>query len=56
MSSSALSSPPPRRVPVQRRSRERVERILLTAEQILVREDFDALTTRAVAERARVPR
>jgi AcrR family transcriptional regulator len=55
MSSSALVSSHPRRTPVQRRSRERVERILLAAEQIVVREDFDALTTRAVAERAKVP-
>jgi AcrR family transcriptional regulator len=45
----------PRRIPVQRRSRERVEGILLAAEQIVVREDFDALSTRAVAERAKVP-
>jgi AcrR family transcriptional regulator len=55
MSSSAVTYPHPRRIPVQRRSRERVERILVAAEQIVVREDFDALTTRAVAERARVP-
>jgi AcrR family transcriptional regulator len=45
----------PRRIPVQRRSRERVEGILLAAEQIVVREDVDALSTRAVAERAKVP-
>jgi AcrR family transcriptional regulator len=32
-----------------------VEEILLAAEQIVVREDFDALSTRAVAERAKVP-
>jgi AcrR family transcriptional regulator len=53
--SSSVTSSHPRRTPVQRRSRERVERILLAAEQIVVREDFDALTTRAVAERANVP-
>ena len=44
-----------RRVPVQRRSRERVDRILRVAEQIVVRDGVDALSTRSVAQRARVP-
>ncbi len=44
-----------RRTPVQRRSRERVQRILLAAEQVVVAGGVDALTTRAVADRARVP-
>jgi AcrR family transcriptional regulator len=54
MPSSTVTSSP-RRIPVQRRSRERVEGILLAAEQIVVRDDVDALTTRSVAERAKVP-
>jgi AcrR family transcriptional regulator len=44
-----------RRIPVQRRSRERVERILRVAEQIVVRDGVDALSTRGVAQRAHVP-
>jgi AcrR family transcriptional regulator len=44
-----------RRTPVQRRSRERVERILVAAEQIVVKDGVDALSTRAVATRADVP-
>jgi AcrR family transcriptional regulator len=47
--------PRTRRTPVQRRSRERVERILRAAEQLVVSAGVDALTTRAVAERARIP-
>jgi AcrR family transcriptional regulator len=54
MPSSTVTSQP-RRTPVQRRSRERVEDILLAAERIVVREGFDALSTRAVADRAKVP-
>jgi AcrR family transcriptional regulator len=46
---------PARRTPIQRRSRERVERILKTAEQIVVHDGIDALSTRAVAVRAKVP-
>ena len=42
-------------MPVQRRSRERVEQILLAAEQIVVNEGIDALTTREAAKRAGVP-
>lgn len=44
-----------RRIPVQRRSRARVERILRAAEQIVVRDGVDGVSTRAVASRARVP-
>jgi AcrR family transcriptional regulator len=44
-----------RRIPVQRRSRERVERILRAAEGIIVQDGVDALSTRAVATAARVP-
>jgi AcrR family transcriptional regulator len=49
------SAGPARRTPIQARSRERVERILRAAEQIVVRDGIDALTTRAVARRAKVP-
>jgi AcrR family transcriptional regulator len=58
MSSSAhaiRSAGPARRTPIQRRSRERVERILQAAEQIVVGEGIEALSTRAVAVRAKVP-
>ena len=44
-----------RRTPVQRRSRERVERILSAAEQLVVSQGFGALGTREVALRADVP-
>jgi AcrR family transcriptional regulator len=44
-----------RRLPVQRRSRERVEQILLAAEQLVVTEGVDALTTREAAKRAGIP-
>lgn len=44
-----------RRKPVQRRSRERVERILAAAEQLVVASGVEALSTRAVARRADVP-
>jgi AcrR family transcriptional regulator len=47
--------PRARRTPVQRRSRERVERILRAAEQLVVSSGVEALSTRAVAERARIP-
>jgi AcrR family transcriptional regulator len=47
--------PRTRRTPVQRRSRERVERILGAAEQLVVSSGVEALTTRAVAERSRIP-
>jgi AcrR family transcriptional regulator len=44
-----------RRTPVQRRSRERVERALLAAERIVVDDGVDALSTRAVAAAADLP-
>ncbi len=44
-----------RRTPVQRRSRERVERILHAAEQLVVSRGVDALSTREVALTADVP-
>jgi AcrR family transcriptional regulator len=44
-----------RRTPVQRRSRERVERILGAAEELVVSQGVGALGTREVAERAGVP-
>lgn len=47
--------PRTRRTPVQRRSRERVARILAVAEGIVVGDGVEALTTRAVAERAQIP-
>jgi AcrR family transcriptional regulator len=47
--------PRTRRIPVQRRSRERVERILRAAEQLVVSDGVEALTTRAVAQRAEIP-
>jgi AcrR family transcriptional regulator len=45
----------PRRKPVQRRSRERVRRILAAAENLVVSAGVEALTTRQVALRAEVP-
>ncbi|HYU85288.1 MAG TPA: TetR/AcrR family transcriptional regulator [Kribbellaceae bacterium] len=44
-----------RRAPSQRRSRERVEKILDAAERIIVEDGADALTTRSCAARAGVP-
>ncbi len=44
-----------RRIPQQSRSRERVERILDTAAQLVVTEGVDRLSTRGIAESARVP-
>jgi AcrR family transcriptional regulator len=44
-----------RRTPVQRRSRERVERILSAAEQLVVTSGVDALSTREVAAQADIP-
>jgi AcrR family transcriptional regulator len=44
-----------RRTPVQRRSRERVERILGAAEEVVVSRGVEALSTREVALRADVP-
>jgi AcrR family transcriptional regulator len=47
--------PRARRIPVQRRSRERVERVLRAAEELVVSSGVEALTTRGVAERAQIP-
>ncbi len=55
MVAAAASSAGVRRVPVQRRSRDRVERILRAAERTVVRGGVAALTTRSVASAARVP-
>jgi len=44
-----------RRIPQQSRSRERVERILDTAAHLVVRDGVDQLSTRHIAETARVP-
>jgi AcrR family transcriptional regulator len=44
-----------RSVPVQRRSRERVERILQCAVQLLAEGGVDALTTRSLAEHTGIP-
>ncbi len=44
----------PRRVPVQARSRERVERILDAAAQLLSDEGYDAVKTNLIAKRAGV--
>jgi AcrR family transcriptional regulator len=44
-----------RRTPVQRRSRERVERILSAAEQLVVSSGVEALSTRDVAGQADIP-
>ena len=55
MPASADAPSTARRSPVQRRSRERVERILRAAEQIVVTRGVDELSTRAVAQRSRVP-
>jgi AcrR family transcriptional regulator len=51
----AVGSSTTRRTPVQRRSRERVERALVAAERIVVRDGVDALSTRAIAAAADVP-
>jgi AcrR family transcriptional regulator len=44
-----------RRVPVQRRSRERVEQILQAASELLAEGGVDALTTRSLAQRTGIP-
>lgn len=45
----------PRRVPMQARSRERVERILDAAAQLLNEEGYNAVKTNTIAKRAGVP-
>lgn len=57
-SSSATSNeqgPVRRRIPTQLRARERVERILDAASQIVVNDGIDALTTRSIAAEAEMP-
>ena len=44
-----------RRVPTQARSRKRVERVLDSAETLVVRDGVDALTTREIARAAGIP-
>ncbi|MET3963376.1 AcrR family transcriptional regulator [Marmoricola sp. OAE513] len=48
-------SPGLRRTPMQARSRERVERILDSASDLVVEHGVDALSTRAIAAEAEVP-
>lgn len=45
----------PRRQPSQERSRQRVDDILDAVAEILVDKGFDAVTTRYIAERAKIP-
>jgi AcrR family transcriptional regulator len=51
----AMNQERARRTPVQHRSRERVEAILLASERLVVDGGVNALTTRAVATAARIP-
>ena len=51
----SAKTPPARRTPTQVRSRERVEKILDVASQIVVAGGIDALTTRSIAEAAAIP-
>jgi AcrR family transcriptional regulator len=44
-----------RRQPSQARSQQRVKQILLVAEQLFIREGYDAVTTNAIASGAQVP-
>ncbi|HST58162.1 MAG TPA: TetR/AcrR family transcriptional regulator [Longimicrobium sp.] len=50
----AAASPPPRRVPTQARSRERVERMLASATTLIAQKGSDALRMSEVAELAGV--
>jgi len=52
---SSPSSAVRRRTPAQARSRERVERILESASDLLVRRGMDAMTTRSIATAAAIP-
>jgi AcrR family transcriptional regulator len=52
---SPVPAPARRRTPTQVRSRERVEKILDAASQIVVAGGVDALTTRSIAEAAGIP-
>ncbi|MFL6022688.1 MAG: TetR/AcrR family transcriptional regulator [Marmoricola sp.] len=53
--STASSQGSRRRMPTQARSRERVEKILDIASQIVVSAGVDALTTRSISEAAEIP-
>ncbi|WP_278257717.1 TetR family transcriptional regulator [Nocardioides convexus] len=53
--SSGAVGPTRRRLPTQARSRERVERILDGAAQLVVTEGVDGLTTRSIADTAGLP-
>lgn len=53
--SSSAVGPTRRRLPTQARSRERVERILDAAAQLVVAEGVEGLTTRSIAEAAELP-
>jgi len=55
MSGSAMPLERIRRAPQQTRSQQRVRRLLAAAERILVQEGYEALTTRRIAAKARVP-
>lgn len=46
---------PKRRVPVQQRSRDRVQRLLEAAGQVVAEVGVEAVTTRSIAERAGIP-
>lgn len=52
---SGAVGPSRRRLPSQARSRERVERILDAAAQLVVTEGVDGLTTRSIADSAELP-
>ncbi|TWG95373.1 TetR family transcriptional regulator [Nocardioides sp. J9] len=53
--SGAAVGPSRRRLPTQARSRERVERILDAAAELVVADGVEGLTTRSIAERAGLP-
>ncbi|MFH8982450.1 TetR/AcrR family transcriptional regulator [Streptomyces varsoviensis] len=50
-----MPTPPLRRTPIQRRSAERLDRILDACAELLDESGYDELSTRAVAARAEVP-
>lgn len=52
---SSPQTPVKRRTPTQARSRERVEKILDAASQIVIAGGVEALTTRSIAESAEIP-
>jgi AcrR family transcriptional regulator len=54
MSEMPMEAAPPRRVPSQRRSRERVERMLAVATELIAERGSDAMRMSEVAERAGV--